>query len=401
MKNTITFLALYMLLATKAFSQVCHIELTDASGFNTQPYQTVLENEACQLRDAFPTEFQSQFKVIEVGFYLLSPQTIQNVPPQFSYAKNQAESTSQFYLLIGKQTDVQGLYTKFWVDIKLPQTDVFYCLNESKLALIKEAVTLKIEEKYTAMGRSPHRYAEAEIVGMNYLKSIINSIKSGNCCPILPETIKSILLAKGYKTIPVNLTDKPPARPGENANRFPASVEDNANMLIEIPEDPGFIDMAIALDSEVSFATIDGITAKAIITKNSNFCDAQIFQRVTNNFDGEGLNAYIHCHYWENPDTLQPDLLIAKIEYIIPNITLPEVVITGQTGACGAVQLPTEPVFYNYAVTMDNGVYYGYNWGGSGGSNNWGGQWNKSDIVEYSEPNTYDTPGEIAEAEHI
>jgi hypothetical protein len=399
MKKITTLFLFFMLFVIKVSGQVCHIEIRDNSGFNTQPYEAILENEACQLRNAFPAEFQNQFKVVEAGFYLLSPQTTLGVPPVFDYVKTQAATTSEYYFLICKQTDPNGIYTKFWVDIKLPETGVFLCLNESKLALIKEAIVLEIEEKYTLLGRNPYQYADAEIAGLNYLKSIINSIKSGNCCPILPETIKNILLAKGYKTMPVNLIDKPPARPGENINRFPASVEDNANMLIEILEQPGFIDMAIALGSDVSFATVDGISAKAIITKNSNFCDAQIFQRVQNGFSSEGLQAFIHCHYWENPDTVQPDLLIAKTEYI-PTIPLQEVEITGETGDCGAVQLPTEPLFYNYAVTMDNGVYYGYNWGGSSGGYNWGGQWNKSDIVEYQEPNTYNLPSEIAEAEH-
>lgn len=401
MKKYLILLIAACLLSGNIIAQNCHIEKTDVSGFNTADFQGILETAACDLRSSLPSEFANQFKVVEYGFYMLTPSTTGGVQPMFEQTKLGAAAESPYYLLVTKQSDSQGLYTKFWVDIKLPQTGVFSCLNESKLALIKEAVTLKIEEKYTALGRNPYQYAEAEIAGMNYLKSIINSIKAGICCPILPETIKNILLAKGYKTIPVNLKDKPPARPGENANKFPASVEDKANMLIEMPERPGFIDMAIALDSDVSFATIDGITAKAIITKNSNFCDAQIFQRVQNGFSGEGLQAYIHCHYWENPDTLQPDLLIAKIEYVPTTIALPEVVVTGQTGACGAVQLPTEPGFYNYAVTMDNGVYYGYNWGSSGGSNNWGGQWNKSDIVEYPRPNTYILPSEIAEAEHM
>lgn len=129
MKNTITFLSFFVLLATKTLGQVCHIELTDASGFNTQPYQTFLENEACQLRNTFPIEFQSQFKVIETGFYLHIPLTIPGIPPMFENAKTQANTNSDYYLLISKQSDQSGIYTKFWVDVKLPETGIFTCLT--------------------------------------------------------------------------------------------------------------------------------------------------------------------------------------------------------------------------------------------------------------------------------
>lgn len=372
----------------------------NVSGFDTQPYQNSLESASCDLKESFPLEFRSDFKVIEYGLYLHTPLTNEGVIALFEQTKDSAASKSPYYLLITKQSDSDGIYSKFWVDIKLPETGAFSCFNNSNLLIINEEIALKIENTYNTFNRNPFKYSDAEIAGIDYLKSIVKSIVSGNCCPILPEMIKNFLLAKGYKTIPVNLIDKPVAKPGVNSNKFPSSVEDKANMLIEIPETPGFIDMAIALNSDIQYASFDGITAKAIITKNSNFCEAQTFQRIQNNFDGEGLQAFIHCHYWENPDSLQPDLLIGKIEYI-PTIPLNEIVITDQTGVCGAEQLPSEPGFYNYAITMENGVYYGYNWSSSGGGYNWGGQWNKSDIVEYSDVNYYNTPGEIAEAEHM
>ena len=57
-------------LSIKLAAQTCYIQKSDASGVDIDQYQSALNDEACLLRDAFPTDFQSGFKVFGFGYYL-------------------------------------------------------------------------------------------------------------------------------------------------------------------------------------------------------------------------------------------------------------------------------------------------------------------------------------------
>ncbi len=95
----------------QAIAQSCYTRLTDASGVNTDTYQPILESAACSLRAVFPTEFQQSFKVYDVGFYLHHTVTT-GYPQIFEIIKNDVAAQSPYYLLFGKQTDRNGIYTK-------------------------------------------------------------------------------------------------------------------------------------------------------------------------------------------------------------------------------------------------------------------------------------------------
>lgn len=362
--------------------QNCHIEKTDASGYNTVPFQAILETASCNLRNSLPADLASQFKVIEYGFYLMSPSTIEGIPPVFEIAKADAILESPYYLLIAKQTDQTAVYSKFWIDIKLPNTGQFACITESVQATIKEMVALKIEETYSKLGRDIFQYAEAEVAGINYLTSILTSIATGNCCPISLTEIENILLSRGYDYIPAKIKERTiSAKPPSNAQKINNSIENYADLLSEFEGEVGFEDLIHPLSEEIDRASEAGIMAKGYLTKNKNLCEPigkQILEGFANDY-------FMHIHYSENPDTLKPGKIFFKTKKgpKIVAVNLPEIEIVA-TGNCNAPHPLPPPYVYvpnqwspplNYAITKHQDKYYGFH--------TVGGSWQPSDSVEY------------------
>jgi hypothetical protein len=114
-------LVLFIVLANIGQTQNCYEVIADMSGFDTSPYQNDLETIACELKNAFPVEFQDQFKVYDFGFY--SQNEFMQGGFQAVWDKVVSEIPTDYYLIFGKQSDQTGIYTKFWVDIKLPFGD--------------------------------------------------------------------------------------------------------------------------------------------------------------------------------------------------------------------------------------------------------------------------------------
>ncbi|MDO8336429.1 MAG: hypothetical protein Q7T74_06650, partial [Candidatus Saccharibacteria bacterium] len=123
----------------------CYVRLEDASGFDTDIYQDTLEAVAAKLCAIFyTTGFEGQFKVYDFGFYLHQENTTGGYPEPFAQKITEVQDSSPYYLLFGKQTDKSGIYTKFWVDLVLPDTSYFSCVTGNMHELYKsdfEAIT--------------------------------------------------------------------------------------------------------------------------------------------------------------------------------------------------------------------------------------------------------------------
>jgi hypothetical protein len=113
----------------KGMSQSCYVQKTDASDIDVSHNQTQLEGSACELKNAIPTTYSLNFKVFSYGFYMLNPSMVNGVEQMRLRAKTQSEAESQYFLLIMKQSSSEGLYTKFFVEIKLPTVGVFACFQ--------------------------------------------------------------------------------------------------------------------------------------------------------------------------------------------------------------------------------------------------------------------------------
>jgi hypothetical protein len=313
MKKYLILLIAACLLSGNIIAQNCHIEKTDVSGFNTADFQGVLETAACDLRNSFPSEFANQFKVVEYGLYMLTPSTIDGIPPMFERTKLDASAESPYYLLVTKQSDTHGLYTKFLVDVKLPETGIFTCLTPTSRNLINERIRFAIEGKYTQLGRAPFQYAEAIISGMNELKSVITNINNGICCETDPEKIYNVLVNTGFASFPCKILPNTAARPsGNTAGRSTGEVLDFAYLDIEEAGVPN--DINGSLSQIISGLASAGLSAKGYITKNENFCDSSKFEIARTQYSVSLNDFDVWFHLWKNPDNSGDDILFVKSE---------------------------------------------------------------------------------------
>lgn len=183
MKNIILFFVfpfLSLFFAQRSEAQ-CYVRLEDASGFNTDPYQDSLQAAAAKLCAIFDTTgFAGQFKVYDFGFYLHQENTTGDYPEPFAQKIAQVQALSPYYLLFGKQTDNSGVYTKFWVDLVLPDTAQFSCMTEFQRVVYNKRVEKSTTDKYANKNNNFDAYNEAEIEGINELYNILNEING--CC---------------------------------------------------------------------------------------------------------------------------------------------------------------------------------------------------------------------------
>jgi hypothetical protein len=97
--------------------------------------------------------------------------------------KGKIPTTTPFFLLLGKQNDKDGLYSKIWVDISLPDTGFFSCINYFPSGY-KEAFRKKLEftanQVLDAEGIGWRGYQIAELAVMDTLEAFFTNLKS--CC---------------------------------------------------------------------------------------------------------------------------------------------------------------------------------------------------------------------------
>jgi len=198
MQKLFTFILLAWTLQAGAQSP-CYVRLNDASGYTpTQTQLNDLEAAACRLIDSLPAEFRDSFKVFDFGFYLHNETFSGGYPEAFQMAIQQAQASSKYYLLFGKQTDGNGMYTKFWVDLKLPETGEFGCLDAAKVDLFSINIKNIIVDKYDLVGRYPENYAIAFIEGMRELNANLVKLDSGICCKQNYNNVKQLFSGYGF-----------------------------------------------------------------------------------------------------------------------------------------------------------------------------------------------------------
>ncbi|MBN8684750.1 MAG: hypothetical protein J0L99_19015 [Chitinophagales bacterium] len=181
MKKLVFALTVLIALQYGLNAQNCYIRLSDDSGVApSQEQLTALENAACRLRDSLPLAFRDSFKVFDFGFYLHNENMIGGYPEVFQQAIAQAGAQSKYYLLFGKQTDKTGVYTKFWVALKMPTTAQFSCMTALQREVFNKRVEAKTKSRYEEEQYLYYSYHKAEIEGIEELIQIINEIK--DCC---------------------------------------------------------------------------------------------------------------------------------------------------------------------------------------------------------------------------
>lgn len=174
-----TFLLLLLLgLQSQAISQN-YVTLSDISGLGTVADLSDLKAAADEVIAALPTEFQNQFKVFSGGFYVYNEFLNGNTPAYWDKLKEDAQAQSPYYLLYAKESSPDGICQRFWVDLKLPSTGAFQCMDDNYFDIILSQVSDPVNTINTN-AFSPMDYADAEVSGINNLKSYVTRLAS--CC---------------------------------------------------------------------------------------------------------------------------------------------------------------------------------------------------------------------------
>lgn len=186
---------LLFLTPTKAQPQdTSYIRLDDASGYTPTTTQlNSLEEAASRLCAAFDSAgFGGQFKVYDFGFYLHQEVAEGGYPEPFAQKIAEVADLSPYYLLFGKQSDRNGIYKKFWVELVLPDTGKFECLNLLSPTLrseIKQKIEYVVVNAYLKSGSDYLYFDVAEKAGIDVLQEI--AVKYTECCDLQSRSVNS------------------------------------------------------------------------------------------------------------------------------------------------------------------------------------------------------------------
>ena len=296
------YLIAFLCVGQVAFAQN-YIEKGELSGFDTAPYQSDLQEAADSLVAAFPAEFQNDFKVYSFGFYVPMGSFDQfSYPEAFESMKAEVASESPYYLLIGRQSDDSGVFTKFLIDVKLPNTGSFECMKDFDRVFIDSKITEVIEQKYIQLDKKQSKYSQAEIEGINSLASYVR--KQVECCgfvsktecPFCPtnEEIELYFIENDASEIEVNVIGSLTAKQIENDSiqkgNKKSFVEDYAELLVEINQVN--VDLKGALEDLLTELN-QSFNVSGFITKNDNFCDS-LFTQVSNAVQSNDATVWMH-----------------------------------------------------------------------------------------------------------
>jgi hypothetical protein len=302
---------------TPLFGQY-YIELEkDASGFDTAPFQADLNaaaQELCQLFDSLG--FEGQFKVFSAGFY--TEQEFYGsfgYPGAFDSLKTKAAAESPYYLLIGRESNSERLFDRFFIDLLLPDTSWFECTNKFSKSVIQSIMEKEINSENTELGNNPILYSELE---SNLIKEVVIKIrelaeccvpsnKTMNCtlnCPVLKD-IKNQLLERGFVGSEVNISGSRNPLIGNTVFDYSGlsvnSISVRQKMLAMIQD----------------LTTNQLFSAKGYVTDNYNICSDNNFDLVDSLYNEDRKDYDIWIHIFQSSESSVPNMVFVKCEQYI------------------------------------------------------------------------------------
>jgi hypothetical protein len=166
-------------LNTKAQNS-CYNVIEDFSGLDNSSHFTELEQAACELRESMPLVFRDSFKVFDFGYYVFTKDTKSGNDPIFKKAIEKAKSQSKYYILFGKESSSDGIYTNFWFDMNLPRTKRFACHVERYWSDLNIKYRILANTLHNKNNKDFNSYHNVEIAVMDSLAHYIHDLK--DCC---------------------------------------------------------------------------------------------------------------------------------------------------------------------------------------------------------------------------
>lgn len=182
LKN-LKFLTVFLLLiGGEMFGQNCYIQLSDATGIDMSSKIQNLEDKSCNLKDAFPIEFQSQFKVFDFGFYSMNEYMQGGFASFWNKAVEDAQQQAEYYLLFGKQLPDSKGVSKIWFAMNLPTTGELECIQPAQLNYLENLLREILNET-----DDPYDFARLELDVVEELTEWVTFYV--NCCQSTCEEI--------------------------------------------------------------------------------------------------------------------------------------------------------------------------------------------------------------------
>lgn len=360
--------------------QNCYQKLTDISGFDHSDSQSQIDDAACNLIQSLPENYQSEFKVYEGGFYIhMEHFKGFGYPQGFENLKDDA--TSPYYLLVGKQNESRGLYTRFWVDVKLPDITSDGCipnLNDQASSLVEYV----LEREFNKHDRSPSQYPYALITAIEALQDYISNATAccqsgGNITQCLecntPDNIAANLLSMGFLQEDIqNIGDY------VGSTNFPSEIVDHANLLFTV-NNMDAVDIPSSYIEQIPIYQEKGLSSRIYITKDENVC-TPVWQSIQDEILNNPADVIFWHHIHKGNPQFGDEKLFTRVyiggegsnirergEGIGARGPDPVTAIIGALGAAFSdAMIQTVSIYY-----LDDGVPVG-DWGAAFDKINWG-----------------------------
>ena len=323
MQKLFTFILLAWTLQAGAQSP-CYVRLNDASGYTpTNTQLNDLEAAACRLIDSLPVEFRDSFKVFDFGFYLHNETFSGGYPEAFQMAIQQAQASSKYYLLFGKQTDGNGMYTKFWVDLKLPETGVFGCTDNTAVELLKLGIGLNINIKNNESDDKINSYSLIEVLGINELHNYITKQKiccfisnRSDCTNPCLDSAQLKLFFEDQNFIERNVIVVNPSSRLEVSKSNVQFTRVNDFSQLSVNDGSGvrslYQDANYLLNGDIPCFVNNN--CKVFITKNNDLCDIELFLNIQNEFNNSAHDLVGWIHVWQENENKTEGILFSKFK---------------------------------------------------------------------------------------
>jgi hypothetical protein len=300
-----------------------HLGVTGALGL------TELGTAACELVNALPEPFRPQFKIYSTSYYLHTTVTTPGFPPMLESFVTEVGALSPYYLIIAKESASDGVFKKFKVVLKLPETGQLSCMTANERTFIESQLAMHASSAFAEKGSMAiqYPYAEKAVVDKlkRYIQKSIDCCASGNkmaceSCSMCPDGVLAgdiqTLFEQNLNALKIPIwVDKctEPATP--NGLAYVSALKERKFKFRQ--SDP-YGTLASVINNVLSSDYFDNIAIdkrKGYATSNFSNCipqDIEVFNSIKEVFLGtpaglgakmsSSLDYAIWCHVWEDPN---------------------------------------------------------------------------------------------------
>ncbi len=300
---------LFLTIANIGSTQNCYTALQDLSGVDQSAFDDNLNITSCNLVNTLNSTTQNDFHVYTTSFYKHLDSYVEfGYPEAFEKQKNQITST--YYLLVAAQNDGQGLYSKFFVEVRFPDAGTNGCLSDLN-AQASSLMSYVLEREFNKLGRYAPAYPVAlnkAIIALdNFAGNAITCCNSGGdvaeCIECgNPDNIAAKLMSLGFVGEPISSIDEfgtlgstTPEVANYTNKRF--TVNDLATMSVEA----AYID-------QIPIFQAKGLNIKIYVTDDNVIC-SQTWDDILIDIDEDNFDI-IYWHHIHDGNIGEDDALL-------------------------------------------------------------------------------------------